>query len=120
VFVTSEPDELICIDKNTGKLLWSATNNYYDATPRRNAMSAPRSKNEWNRWRSNRDEKDAAKRWRPARSSMMLCRSDKEKYTIHFDGHLRGTLTLSDSRTRRAMANGCTSERHWGGRLLRA
>src|SRR5205823_3350696 len=30
VFVMSEPDELICLDKDTGKILWSAANNYYE------------------------------------------------------------------------------------------
>jgi outer membrane protein assembly factor BamB len=30
VFVMSEPDELICLDKETGKILWSAASNYYE------------------------------------------------------------------------------------------
>lgn len=33
VFVTAEPDELICIDRNTGNILWHASNSYYEATP---------------------------------------------------------------------------------------
>jgi outer membrane protein assembly factor BamB len=33
VFVTAEPDELICVDRNTGKILWHASNSYYEATP---------------------------------------------------------------------------------------
>jgi outer membrane protein assembly factor BamB len=31
VFVMAEPDELLCLDKMTGKILWSAANNYYEA-----------------------------------------------------------------------------------------
>jgi outer membrane protein assembly factor BamB len=31
LFVMAEPDELLCIDRNTGKVLWSAANNYYEA-----------------------------------------------------------------------------------------
>ncbi len=31
VFVMAEPDELICLDKGTGKILWKAANNYYEA-----------------------------------------------------------------------------------------
>jgi outer membrane protein assembly factor BamB len=31
VFVMAEPDELICLDKLTGKILWKAANNYYEA-----------------------------------------------------------------------------------------
>lgn len=32
VFVTSEPDELVCINKADGKILWRHTNTTYDAT----------------------------------------------------------------------------------------
>jgi outer membrane protein assembly factor BamB len=31
IFVMAEPDELLCIDKNDGKILWSAAINYYEA-----------------------------------------------------------------------------------------
>ncbi|OAI42297.1 hypothetical protein AYO40_00195 [Planctomycetaceae bacterium SCGC AG-212-D15] len=31
IFVMAEPDELLCIDKETGKILWTAANNYYEA-----------------------------------------------------------------------------------------
>ncbi len=31
IFVLAEPDELLCLDKNTGKVLWSAATNYYEA-----------------------------------------------------------------------------------------
>ena len=30
VFVMAEPDELICLDKQTGKILWTAASNYYE------------------------------------------------------------------------------------------
>jgi outer membrane protein assembly factor BamB len=30
VFVLAEPDELICLDKHTGKILWKVANNYYE------------------------------------------------------------------------------------------
>ena len=30
VFVMAEPDELLCLDKTTGKILWTAANNYYE------------------------------------------------------------------------------------------
>ena len=30
IFVMAEPDELLCIDKDTGKILWTAANNYYE------------------------------------------------------------------------------------------
>src|SRR6185295_542279 len=31
IFLMAEPDELICLDKATGKILWSAINNHYEA-----------------------------------------------------------------------------------------
>ncbi len=31
VFLAAEPDLLVCLDKHSGKLLWSAANNYYEA-----------------------------------------------------------------------------------------
>jgi hypothetical protein len=38
IFVAAEPDELLCFDKNTGKRLWSAAVNYYEAlTPEQKA-----------------------------------------------------------------------------------
>jgi outer membrane protein assembly factor BamB len=30
LFVMAEPDELHCVDKHTGRILWSAANNYYE------------------------------------------------------------------------------------------
>jgi outer membrane protein assembly factor BamB len=30
VFIMSEPDELLCLDKHTGKILWTAANSYYE------------------------------------------------------------------------------------------
>ncbi len=30
IFVMAEPDELLCLDKETGKILWTAANNYYE------------------------------------------------------------------------------------------
>lgn len=31
IFLMAEPDELICLDKASGKVLWSAANNHYEA-----------------------------------------------------------------------------------------
>lgn len=41
VFVTSEPDDLICIDKKTGKIPWKHSNNYFDATPEADRKANP-------------------------------------------------------------------------------
>ncbi len=96
VFVTSEPDELIAIDKRTGEILWSATNNYYDATPQaeRDANPAFREKIEPLAKRLHA-EKDPAQRW-AARKSLYdaLQEIDKKKYTMNFDGHLQGHFEI--------------------------
>ena len=31
IFLMAEPDELICLDKTSGKILWTAANNLYEA-----------------------------------------------------------------------------------------
>jgi len=31
IFLMAEPDELVCLDKASGKILWSAANNHYEA-----------------------------------------------------------------------------------------
>ena len=96
VFVTSEPDELICIDKNTGQVLWSATNNYYDATPQaeRDANPAFREKVE-PLSKQLHEEKDPAKRWGLRKKLYdALKEIDEKKYTIRFDGHLQGHFDI--------------------------
>jgi hypothetical protein len=96
IFVTSEPDELICIDKKEGKILWSATNNYYDATPQAERDANPAFKQAIEPLARQLDEeKDPVKRW-AARKKLhdALQGIDKDKYTIHFDGHLQGHFEI--------------------------
>ena len=96
VFVTSEPDDLICIDKRSGKVLWNATNNYYDATPQaeRDANPAFAEKIE-PLSKQLQAEQDPAKR-RAARKKLLdaLVELDKKKYALKFDGHLQGHFEI--------------------------
>ena len=41
MFVMAEPDELVCVDKRTGKILWSAANNFYEAVPLSERQAKP-------------------------------------------------------------------------------
>ena len=41
IFVMAEPDELLCLDKNTGKVLWSAATNYYEALTPQQKVAKP-------------------------------------------------------------------------------
>lgn len=96
VFVTSEPDELICIDAKSGKVLWSATHNYYDATPQadRDANPALREKVEPVA-KQLAEETDPAKRWAIRKKLYdALQEVDKARYTIKFDGHLQGHFEI--------------------------
>ncbi len=96
VFVRSEPDELICIDKSTGSLLWSATNNYYDATPQSERDANPAFKEQVEPLAQQlAAEKDPVKRW-AARKRLYeaLQEVDKNRYTIKFDGHLQGHFDI--------------------------
>ncbi|MFB3893688.1 MAG: PQQ-binding-like beta-propeller repeat protein [Phycisphaerae bacterium] len=44
VFVTSEPDELVCVDKNTGKILWRRVNTVFDTVSPEERAKDPRFK----------------------------------------------------------------------------
>ncbi len=39
IFVLSEPSDLLCLDKKTGKILWTRSNHYFDALPEKEAKS---------------------------------------------------------------------------------
>jgi hypothetical protein len=96
VFVASEPDELICIDKITGKVLWHAMNGYYDATPQaeRDANPAFREKID-PLARALHDERDPVKRWAIRRQLQdALLEIDKTEYTIKAGGHLGGHFEI--------------------------
>ena len=41
MFLQSEPYDLICLDKNTGKVLWARSNNYFEATPEADRKGKP-------------------------------------------------------------------------------
>ncbi len=41
IFVMAEPDELLCLDKNTGRVLWSAATNYYEALTSEQKVAKP-------------------------------------------------------------------------------
>lgn len=89
IFVMAEPDELICIDKNSGKILWNATNNWYDATRPAEKDANPAFKDtiepiakalvEW---------KDPYQRVELRKKLMdALVAVDKVKYTTKWDAH---------------------------------
>jgi outer membrane protein assembly factor BamB len=91
VFVMSEPDELLCLDKLTGKILWSAANNYYEALPmaERQAMPALEKKVE-PMLAELRKESDFIKRSAlRTRIQKALVEIDEERFAWKADGHFQ-------------------------------
>jgi RNA polymerase sigma factor (sigma-70 family) len=41
IFTTAEPDELLCLDKKSGKILWRRINGYFEATPEETRKANP-------------------------------------------------------------------------------
>jgi outer membrane protein assembly factor BamB len=91
VFVMAEPDELLCLDKHSGKILWTAANNYYEAlTP------AERAANPAFRTRVEpllaelKGEGDPGKRQKlRTRIQRTLTEIDKDRFAWKADGHFQ-------------------------------
>jgi len=89
IFLMSEPDELICLDKNDGRILWKAANNYYEAlTPTERAGNAALKERVDPLVRQLQQETDRARRteWRRAIREA-LNEIDEPRFAIRPDGH---------------------------------
>jgi len=90
VFVTAEPDELLCLDKSTGKILWRRINDFYEATPPDYRAARPVFAEKIDplaeRLRKTTDGEEALALRREIRD--LLVETDKDKYNIKWDGHL--------------------------------
>src|SRR5262249_43127275 len=92
VFVMAEPDELLCLDKQTGKLLWTRANNYYETLTPSERRANPA-------FRTRIDpllaelikEKDFVKRQRlRTRIQKALTAIDPRRFAWKTDGHFEG------------------------------
>jgi outer membrane protein assembly factor BamB len=88
VFVMAEPDELLCLDKETGKILWAAVNNYFElltpaerqANPVYNQVAALRAER--------MKEKDFIKRQRLlTQMQRLLAKLDRGRFAWKNDDH---------------------------------
>ena len=90
LFTPAEPDELLCVDKNTGKVLWRRINDYYEAAPsdQRSAHAVFREKIEplEAELRQTTDYVQATELRRKIRK--LLEDTDKKAYAMKWDGHL--------------------------------
>lgn len=88
LFVMSEPDELLCLDKATGKILWSAINDFDQATPA-SERAANRAFDAIQTWHDQlARELDFDRRLelrRQIRDALLTI--DKQKYEVESDGH---------------------------------
>ncbi|MFT5523938.1 MAG: hypothetical protein ACI9HK_001887 [Pirellulaceae bacterium] len=41
IYLAAEPDLLVCVDKNSGRILWTAANNYYEALSSKQRQANP-------------------------------------------------------------------------------
>jgi len=89
VFTVAEPDELLCLDKKTGKILWRRLSGFYEATPEDErkatpafAQIAPLAEE----LEKTYDYEKGLELRRRIRD--LLIGIDKEKYDIKWDGHL--------------------------------
>ena len=89
IFTPSEPDELLCVDKNTGRILWRRINSYYEAVaPKRRAAEAGFAKIAplaAELAETYDDDKVLALR---RKIDKLLVGIDKKAYGIKWDGHL--------------------------------
>ncbi len=89
IFLAAEPDLLVCVDKTTGKLLWSAANNAFEAlTPREREAQPAFAERIDPLVAKLRVESDRARR-RQLRGQIQqgLVEIDAQRFTLNTDGH---------------------------------
>jgi len=92
LFVMSEPDELICLDKHNGKVLWSARANYYEAlTPaERDANPAYKAKIDPLIAELQKEKDFIARQKLRTRIHRTLVEIDADRFAWKADGHFEG------------------------------
>ena len=88
IFVMADPDELVCIRKSDGKLLWRRSNSFFDATSAQDRAKSPAYKNVAELM----DKRLAARTF--AEKIVLqkqvhdaLVAIDKDRYTMSIEGH---------------------------------
>jgi hypothetical protein len=89
LFVMAEPDELVCVDKNTGRILWSAFINFYEALTDDDRRKQPAFARRIDPLVSKlKAETDPRKRIRlRAEIHQSLLAIDADRFAIRADGH---------------------------------
>jgi hypothetical protein len=89
IFLMAEPDELLCIDKTSGRILWTAANNYYEAlTPaERGALPALADKVDPLVGELKRERDPRRRMELRAKVQEQLEAIDAGQFKLHYDGH---------------------------------
>ncbi len=90
IFTTSEPDELLCVDKNTGKVLWRRTNNFFDALTDEEKKTYPALVEELAPTEAELlQTPDLTKAYDLRRKILdTLVKTDKARFDVKWDGHM--------------------------------
>jgi outer membrane protein assembly factor BamB len=92
LFVMAEPDQLLCLDKHTGKILWTADNNYYELlTPaERQANAAFHDKIDPMIAALKKEEDFIKRQGLRTKIQKALLQIDSERFAWKCDGHFEG------------------------------
>ena len=90
IFTTAEPDELLCLDKKTGKILWRRTNSYYDAIPDAEKKTNPVLRDEVAPLAAQLLQEWDMKKAYDLRRAILekLLAMDKVRFEVKWDGHM--------------------------------
>jgi outer membrane protein assembly factor BamB len=91
IFTPAEPDELLCLDKATGKILWRRTNSFFDAIPEAERAANPALKELEPIAKEIAETADYEKGLelrRKVRDGLLAV--DKKAYHLKLEGHLSG------------------------------
>ena len=108
VFVCSEPDELICVSKKDGQILWRRSNGFYDATPEaeRNGNPAFQAKLAPLVEKLKTTEALAEQLQLRKQIKELLIGVDKEKYEMKVEGHKISHLPIAGWTTPTPVSDG--------------
>ena len=91
IFTPAEPDELLCLDKATGKVLWRRFNSIYEATTEADRAASPVFKDKLAPLAEQLATADYEKGLEIRRQMRdLLLEVDKKKYHMRLEGHLSG------------------------------
>jgi len=90
IFTPAEPDELLCLDKATGKILWRRFNSLYDTVPEAERAANPIFKEKIQPLAEARGRTTDYEKGLELRRAIngLLATVDKKRFTLRWDGHL--------------------------------